>query len=293
LKTEYSSIFILGNPRSGTTLLRLMLTNHSKVVIAPECSFMVWWKDKYQDWSETDNKNRLDEFMSDLIQSNKIEFWNINFVALKNEISLANPKSYSALIELIYLHYGKESGKDFNYWGDKNNYYVTCPEKILQLFPDAYFIHIIRDLRDVCCSYQQLSKAKNDTIKYAPNLTNEIDKISNEWITNNERVVDFLSKLNTKKHMSVRYEDLILDSRNELNKICSLLNLDFEENMLDFYKEKNKFFFEPNSYKNWKSRNFNPLDASKIGRYLKELEEADVQTINQLAETLLLKFNYL
>ena len=48
--------FILGNPRSGTTLLRLMLNSHPKLGVPPECGMIQWWNEKYK------NKNLQDVY---------------------------------------------------------------------------------------------------------------------------------------------------------------------------------------------------------------------------------------
>ena len=52
-------VFVLGSPRSGTTLLRLMLTCHRHIVVPPECGFCVWLYPQFQDWSW--NPRRLEE----------------------------------------------------------------------------------------------------------------------------------------------------------------------------------------------------------------------------------------
>ncbi|MDC3391597.1 sulfotransferase [Candidatus Thioglobus sp.] len=49
----------MGNPRSGTTLLRLILTSNSKITIPPECSFIIWLFDKYSNWKPSDSSNFL------------------------------------------------------------------------------------------------------------------------------------------------------------------------------------------------------------------------------------------
>lgn len=292
MKERINPIFILGNPRSGTTLLRLILTNHSNIVIAPECSFVLWWQNKYENWSAVDNETRIDEFIDDLLSSKKIEHWELNKNELKNEIENIKPSNYSKLCEIIYLNYANKFDKNYTYWGDKNNYYVSHPQKLYQLFPDAYFIHIIRDLRDVCCSYKQMRQIE-ENIPYAPNLTSNIKEIAKEWVINNETVINFTSQLNRHNCLSLRYEDLVLDTNQVINKICSFLNLNVDENMLQYYEDKNKSFFEPNTYKSWKSRNFKAIDSSKIGRYKSELSKNEIEQLNKLANDLLLRFKYI
>ena len=43
-----TNLFIIGNPRSGTSLFRIMLSCHPEIIVPPECGFIQWWHDKYQ-----------------------------------------------------------------------------------------------------------------------------------------------------------------------------------------------------------------------------------------------------
>jgi len=59
--------FILGNPRSGTSLLRLMLNANTHIVSPPESGFLHWWYKKYNAWSTADNsKENIAAFVKDL-----------------------------------------------------------------------------------------------------------------------------------------------------------------------------------------------------------------------------------
>ncbi|MFZ1798494.1 MAG: sulfotransferase, partial [Chitinophagaceae bacterium] len=91
-------IFVLGNPRSGTTLLRLMLNAHADICIPPECGFIQWWFQKYQSWS-TQNNNHEDvaAFISDLQTSKKIETWKLDDLLLAKIILENKPVDYAGL----------------------------------------------------------------------------------------------------------------------------------------------------------------------------------------------------
>src|ERR1051326_8315559 len=150
--------FILGNPRSGTSLLRVMLDSHSHIVSPPESGFLLWWHKKYKDWSLQDSKNdnKVEEYIADLKTSKKIETWNLDFVEIKKIISKELPSNYAQLSSLIYYSYGVNKKKYASAFGDKNNYYLNHIDEILKIYPNAYFIHLIRDGRDVACSYMDL-----------------------------------------------------------------------------------------------------------------------------------------
>src|SRR3989338_6176614 len=111
-----SPIFIIGNPRSGTTLLRLMLTCHQHIVIPPECGYMIWWYEKYKDWKGDDSGERLNNFLDDLFISKKFETWNLQRKALKEFLMGRDNKTYPDLVSSIYEYYGRQLKDTFKRW---------------------------------------------------------------------------------------------------------------------------------------------------------------------------------
>ena len=77
-------LFILGNPRSGTTLLRRIINAHSLYCVPPECGFVQWLYDKYGHWKQelVSNREFVDSFLTDLEKCRKIETWNLDFMAI-------------------------------------------------------------------------------------------------------------------------------------------------------------------------------------------------------------------
>ena len=122
---NYSSHFILGNPRSGTSLFRIILQQHPEIVAPPECGFSQWWLEKYHDWKEVDNNsNRLSEFLTDLLGSKKIETWELSKEKIEGIILNEQPSNYSDLVACIYFSY-EDSYTGIKNIVDKNNYYIN------------------------------------------------------------------------------------------------------------------------------------------------------------------------
>jgi len=283
-------LFIIGTPRSGTTLLRLMLNNHKNIVVPPECSFAVWWYEKYKDWNKDfiRDKNKINSFIHDLRSSKKIENWNINYNDLKENILSKKPESYSELVSTIYEFYGIFSGRVFNRWGDKNNYYLHHINTIKKLFPGAYFIHIIRDGRDVACSYKELDKKKIYS-KYSPRLPKNIVDIANEWLKNITIIRKSFSELKWENVYEVKYENLVNYPKNELRKICIFLDEPYDSNMLSYYYKNND---EPKEFLQWKSKILEKPTNIHIGRYLRELTTEEMDIFNNIAKQMLKLYGY-
>jgi len=287
-----SPIFIIGNPRSGTTLLRLMLTCHRNIVIPPECGFAVWWYQKYRNWNSESAKQNLDAFLDDLFGSKKIETWNLNRELLRETLSEKEPESYSDLVSLIYEKFAMQQKETFKRWGDKNNYYLNHIETIFELFSDVQFIHIVRDGRDIACSYKKLAVSKFDS-KYAPQLPTEISEIAREWINNLKKIRKSFQTIGWDKVIEIRYEDLVTESEKTLRNICSFLNEEYDPSMSDFYLLNMEKELEPRELMQWKGKTLEKPTRSEVEKYQIELTLPEIKEFEIIAEELLAHYRYL
>lgn len=285
-----SPIFIIGNPRSGTTLLRLMLNNHENIVIPPECGFMVWWYDKYADWnsSYSHNEHYLNAFLEDLSASRKIETWSMNINELKKFISVRIPSSYPELTSSIYEFFGLSIGKIFKRWGDKNNFYLNHIRTIKKLFPDAFFIHIIRDGRDVACSCIHLNK-KNIVSKYAPNLPYEIEEIAYEWTASIKEIRNSFDLFDWQNTLEIKYEELVVSPESKLKEICASIGEGYDPHMLEYYRNQSA---EPAEFLQWKEKLIGKPSSSQVGIYRRELKGSQISLFDSIAKEILSIYSY-
>lgn len=280
--------FILGNPRSGTSLFRLMLNSHPHIIVPPESGFLQWWFDKYQNLSLQDIENYkfVKELVRDILSSKKIESWNINFDEIIKEINTEKPKNYGDFCILVYKVYGKRNGKKKFLIGDKNNYYINHLETLNIIYPNAKYIHLIRDGRDVACSYKNIHNIKSDSI-YKPKLPREIDEIAREWKNNIQRIEDFIL---TKEHIRISYEDLVTNTEKTLILVTDFLEIKYSRNMLEYYLDKN--YDEPTSTVDWKSKTKQKVDAGNTGKYKKIFSPKQIIIFTKIAGKVLIKYGY-
>ena len=206
-----------------------MLTSHSQICIPPECGFIQWWFKKYGDWSinDTKNKNRVREYLEDLKTSKKIETWRIDFEKVFYSIYQSDVSNYGDLSLKVIDEYAKQKQPDSFILGDKNNYYIQHLHLINKIYPEAKFILIVRDGRDVACSYKDLLKNKSIS-EYKPDLPNDISDIANEWATNNKRVLQFFDEIPEQNFYIIRFEDLMLNPSHQLKKVCEFIDLNYD-----------------------------------------------------------------
>ena len=284
-------IFVIGNPRSGTTIFRLMLNQHSALVVPPECGHIIWWERKYADWriEQSLNKSAVDEYIADLKSSIKIENWHLDFNFVSTQIQKHRPKSYAELVSLVYecyslMHFNKKLR-----WGDKNNFHTSFIQQLHGLFPEASFIHIIRDGRDVASSYLELSNKKYE-VKYSPKLPSTPQEAGQEWYNNNMEVLNKFETISEHQRISIKYEDLVLNTSITLQRVCNFLGITFEAEMQHFQTFGPAH--ESIEAMPWKQKTSEPLNAKNIGRYKRDLTRNDMTSFEANFKTLLQHFGY-
>jgi hypothetical protein len=284
-------IFIIGNPRSGTSLLRLMLTCHSNIAIPPESGFAIWWKSKYfgyepKDWS---SKKLLSACFDDILSSKKIEFLNLDKLGLIKFCESAPVANYAELIDRIYTYHAQSIGKLNARWGDKNNFYLAHIPDIQELFPNAQFIHIIRDPRDVVSSYLSL---RNVSGKYAPQLPGTITQALEEWCRNIRIIQNALARIPGNQVVEIRFENLVMHPESTLLKICEFLDEPFDPNMLAYPELNKELGLEPADFLEWKAKTLQAPNKAAIGKFRTVLSNEETQEINECARDLLISYGY-
>ena len=116
----------------------------------------------------------------------------------------------------------------------------------------AYYIYIVRDGRDVACSYKALNNKKM-LYKYAPKLDDDVNKIAQAWSNNNNKVHEFLSTISEERFVKIRYEDLLRKPEQTLNLVLDVLDLKLEKAQLNYF-DRPKETIEPDVFFNWKEK---------------------------------------
>jgi len=282
-------LFILGNNRSGTSLLRLILTCHEEIVIPPESHFLLWNYDKYRSWRPG---NGYENFLFDLFNSTKFETWGLNKQELESFLKFRKPTSYSELCADIYIYFGIKQNKRASLWGDKNSLWVEKMPILYLLYKNAKFIHIIRDGRDVAASYLDLNQYSEPRHKYFPKLPTQIEQIAETWSNNVLSISRFLSQVPAHNHIEIKYEDLICENEKVINAILNFLNLPLSPSVFAYYEINKSKHFEPEEFLAWKAKLNEPLDRSNIGKYKHKLAPSEIKIFEQIAAEALERYGY-
>jgi glycosyltransferase involved in cell wall biosynthesis len=209
---------IVGANNSGTAHLKLMLDSHPELLISSEILFHL----NYGLLKKRNRKNKK-KFIKMVINHPhwpKFEISKSNFLKHINKI---NSFDYSKGLRSFCLLYAEKLGK--NRFGEEVRPFDNQIINISSLLPEAKFIHIIRDGRDVAATYKdELGNSDNDIEALATNWVWQISDIRRQ-------------SLHTSNYMEIRFEDLINDPRSILSKICEFIELPFSEQMLEYDKK--------------------------------------------------------
>ena len=262
-------------------------------MVPPECGFVVWWYETYRDWSRASSQSgqTISRFIRDLGTSRKIETWNLDLGSLGEFISSEQPSNYAELVSCVYVLFGNSLGRAFRRWGDKNNFHINWIELLNDIFPSASFVHIVRDGRDVACSYRNLAKIETDS-RYAPHLPTGIEAIAAEWVGNLAKANSSFGAIGWNKVCEVRYEDLVENPQFELRRVCDFLDEPYDDRMLRYYAYNRREQQEPIEFLAWKSKTLEKPNTSEVGKFRRELTDAEVELFVRHARALLERYDY-
>jgi hypothetical protein len=139
--------------------------------------------------------------------------------ALERDIRALTPFDFAQGIRCVYRLYAAKFGK--RRWGDKTPAYLPQMPVIERLIPEARFVHVIRDGRDVAISITPLWFGPDSVEEAAVYWRDEV------------RAGRELGR-GLRAYLEVRYEDLIRDTEATLRRVCHFLDLPFDRAMLDY-----------------------------------------------------------
>lgn len=272
--------FIVGTQRSGTTLLRLILNTHSQIVVPREAFFLMpLLKKKYL--NRFISGSTLKSFNNYLLSKADIKSTHLkttyvdgNYNDILSQLAQRGKLRLRDLIDEIFFSYCRSEGKSI--WGNKTPSFFRKIDILYALFPDAKFIHIVRDGRDVFNSFRKIDLSMNN-----------VSVMALDWSYKLFRIEKSLNKIPPSNKVTIRYEDLLNKSEVTVRRICSVIGVKYENSMLDFYKSSHKHTSQTHS-----KLIFMPLNEKNMYKWKKTLAPREVKIFNLLARHYLKKYNY-
>ncbi len=279
-------IFVTGAPRSGTTLLRLLLTTHSDICIPPESLFFVALEPKYGNINV-----QVEEFLNDLYSESFPKFceWKVDRKLLSNNLESYQQLNYALAVETVYQTYRQQFNPTASTWGDKNPCHIHYLEKIWRYLPASKVILIVRDFR-ACYSSMKNIVAKEQGGRQVWTGPRTLEGMTRQW----NQVINLVDRYHQKNQQFylVYYEDLVREPVVQLTKICEWLGLEFQESMLDFYQKNTELGLVLPSQVTLNPNTFKPINSERINIWQDELSLSEVKAIESINGEILEKLGY-
>ena len=214
-------VLVLGVRRSGTTLLRVMLDRNSELAVPDESYFVPQLADRHL------RRIEPERFLDDLRRINTLAEWEVPLDKVRTRLSSGMP--VGAAIATVYAVYAEERGK--RRWGDKTPMYMQNLRLLERLFPDALFVHLIRDGRDAALSFLSMPKGLMTETWMQPR---SVAGFASQWRTELRAARRLGRRVGGERYLEVRYEDLVADVESTLRRISAFARLPYEAAMVDY-----------------------------------------------------------
>jgi hypothetical protein len=258
--SNISLVIIGGCPRSGTTLVRALLSTHPNIKSPnQELNILMWINKK----NILRNKLGLtDEEIKSLTQ------YKDHILFAENVIKIYQKKNKNKLIVL------------------KHPYHILIIDELFKFFPKIKFLHIIRDGRDTSCSLRTHPKRKIIKDKIVKiDTKNPFSWCIRRWIT----CINIGKKCKfSKNYLEIQYEDIVLNTVKTINKITNFLKIEkiSEDHINGFYKNQE---YKKHIQNIEVSK---PLYNKKIGRWKADISKKEKKKFKKMAGDLLIELGY-
>lgn len=210
-------IFLVGAPRSGTTILQSLLAAHQEIISFPESKFFHYLL--YEKFA-VNLPTRLESFLRDEIKRPEL---------LNNFDDTQTTESKAAWFVSALDSLAREQNKSI--WLEKTPEHIYFIEEIQRLVPDAKFIHILRNGMDTIASMYEATRSFNELWGGIWDLEHCIDRWKYAILTSHKYV-------DNPNHILVKYEDLVDNKTKILDRVCNFLKIEYDAAMLTNYKAK-------------------------------------------------------
>lgn len=230
---NHSAIFILCPPRSGSTLLRVILAGHTQIFAPPELHLLSYGTlpQRKAALSNELNRHLLQGTIRALMQAYDLSTEEAKTWMETYEIQGITTQEFYQLLQ-------KAIGDRILV--DKTPTYASdlqILQRVEQEFDQAYYIHLLRHPYGMIRSYED---AKLDRIVPFMNTSSfsqrELAELT--WIVSNQNILEFFKQVPQNRQFQVKFEDLVHFPEDTIKKICDFIKLNFDPGMLQPYQDK-------------------------------------------------------
>jgi hypothetical protein len=209
----------------------------------------------------------------------EFEDFGLNLRELAAEVSALPPgrRSLAILVDSFYRFHRDSIGSAAPRWGDKTPLNVYSMERIHSVFPDAVFLHLVRDGVDVASSYVRAG------------LMDRLEDAALRWRTSLEAVETF-ARRHPERCLELRYERLVSDPLTEAKRATGFAGLRFVPEMVTELAHVDQM--GDVTSRSYHGEVHRPVHSESIGAGRRDLSPADLAVLQRAIGTTLARWNY-
>jgi hypothetical protein len=261
-------IFIVGGPRSGTTLLRNMLNRHPAIAICRETEFFHWVYARRRTFGNLSDMRNRQRVVKAYLATRRIHRMKVDLQALE-ETLLREGASYQELFLSLLRFFARVHGR--RRCGEKTPHNALVAEMLCRWYPGASVFHLLRDPRDAVASMLRMPWAPGNVRSNA-----------RSWLQFN---LAAWRLRNSPRYLLVRYEQLVEQPEQELRRICAFVGEDYSPAMLTPN-------WDPTADLPWFRRAEELVTTERLGKWREELTADQVALVEWYVGSHMQTFGY-
>jgi len=270
-------IFIVGAPRSGTTMMRYMLCGHPRIFIPPESTFI---PRLFRNHPENEMTRRQAVRVLTRMQRYRVFWrdWRDEPLVPDRFVSSLPDLKPATLLGGVWSKYARQYGAER--WGDKSPINVSYIDLIAEIFPSAKFIHMIRDGRDVALSMKEAYPRRKHFL--------DAYLVARSWKRRILEARASANRLAPGRYYQLRYEDLVAAPEPLLKEICDFIGESYHPRMSEPNITAVKHYHSSGIH----ARTREPVSTGRVGRWRTEMSRRDLREFQTGAGDLLKELGY-
>ena len=276
MSERHRPIFIVCAPRSGSTLLRLILNAHPRIALPPPAWLYELIRPYLYSYGDLRKGDNFAALCSDILDAPTIKRWPLEIDVETLQATSREP-SFAAAFEQLHVAFARIGDKVR--WGEKTPRNAFWIDEIKQDFPEAQIVHIVRDGRDMAIDIA-------DSPPMRPYSLFMGAKYWNYYVT---AIRDSASRLAADDFYEIRYEDLCASPRATLEELCRFLGEEFDARMLSHH--------DTSGAQNWAedpqhAKTARPITTDYCEMYKSRLPANDIAALEAIFGDLLDVYGY-